>query len=88
MGEDFTEHMASQLECKSPTSRHILGQRQNSHGGEGERPTPGSRLSVKGRARGAFGKAGRSPIAAGHGCQVVEIYLYSEGRQYNGHDQT
>lgn len=37
MGEDFTEHMASQLECKSPTSRHILGQRQNSHGGEGER---------------------------------------------------
>lgn len=67
------EHMAFQLECKIQTSRHILGQRQNSHGGEGERPTLGSRLSIKGRARGAFGKAGWSPIADGHECQVVKI---------------
>ena len=68
---DFTEHMAFQLECKIWASAHISGQGQSSHRSRG--PTLGLRLCIKGRARGALGKASGCPVVDGLEGQVVDI---------------
>lgn len=60
---DVTEHMASQLECKIWARAHISGPGQSSHRGRG--PTLGLCLSIKGRARGALGKASGCPVVDG-----------------------